>query len=788
MDSFALILGDYEGAANQQIYFALSHDLGRTWPFTSDGQNVRAIAGTGNLPAWAPTLFVPPTNARRLLMYVHQCSNSEHFPFSMRYYWVLMVSLLHVPWWFVFMCSMLTVICRFYQQSGSLGAVGGDVLVMESADLGNSWGSPRVILPYSYDGGIDKITMDQVVVNSETGEWMLVWNSLLRHQSGREDFNELNARAQPQPVTGVLVSTDEGATWTTHGRIIVPLNVTHFQEPTLALCVTNTDRTGSIGSTIDIHTSGRAVHNSSQEVRGIILFRSAVGHIYISRSSDAGVTWTAVEPTALPNPNSRVNLVSRPLPAGGTELLLAYNPSSHVRQPLVLARSRDCGVTWESVASLYPGEASYPTILALNESVWTIFTRDSTTRGIGLAMMSTVPTGREPPSSHVSKAPADISLSSVTDQRSANAFHVAGSSTPLLGNYGYVTRYNVTEDEARQAVRLMFLTYGVREVQFYDVAFSYSQPFPSANASEWITKASSCFTGTPRNVRRDTVMAYIDEIRKLGGRSWMYVQAVGADEPAAKLPGSTPYENSDGRQVTWLKNSPYPCFYVYQPTVAWARRQASIWGAAAADLGFDGIHWDQLGVQSDSAAQNAWMGANFSLYLNETRRVLQQQQLRQSFNFVDGFGWRSNLYLPAAPNISSVTFPYWECWSDAAENAFFGLAIPGSVFARYPDPGCCGNPPGFSADDLMVPRFNKSAAACGSYILVGDGERQVPPAQRLLLARAPSPPRFSPLTRVCHTSLPYRRLVRDYWPAAVPLTDAESTALKEIVTRPRPQC
>lgn len=326
----------------------------------------------------------------------------------------------------------------------------------------------------------------------------------------------------------------------------------------------------------------------------------------------------------------------------------------------------------------------------------------------------------------------------------------------LLGNYGYVTRYDLEPAEARAAVREMFSTYGVREVQFYDVVYRYSAAMPGPGAATWVTKASTCFTGTSRTVRRDTVLAYTDEIRRLGGRSWMYVQAVGADEPASDLPGSQPYLNKARKQITWLKNSAYPCLYVYHPTAAWGKRMAEIWGVAAAELGFSGIHWDQLGKQSDDDQQNQWLAGNVSVYLRTTRPLLAQRNLSQSFNFVDGFGWDPSLYTPpSAAAATTIEFPYWETWSDAAEKRYFDTSLPGAVWARYPAPGCCGNPAGFSADILMEVRFNKSAQACGSYILVGDGNR---------------------------------RLVKDYWPAAVPMTAAEASVIKAIAKTEQPQC
>jgi predicted neuraminidase len=84
-------------------------------------------------------------------------------------------------------------------------------------------------------------------------------------------------------------------------------------------------------------------------------------HILTARSSDMGRTWSALEATALPNPNSGLDMIR--LSDGG--YLGVINDSYHGRGNLTLVLSRDNGKTWRRIKALEdkPGkEYSYPSI------------------------------------------------------------------------------------------------------------------------------------------------------------------------------------------------------------------------------------------------------------------------------------------------------------------------------------------------------------------------------------------------------------------------------------------
>ena len=92
-----------------------------------------------------------------------------------------------------------------------------------------------------------------------------------------------------------------------------------------------------------------------------ILCRSrGVGKILQAWSDDLGKSWSALEPIALPNPNSGIDAVTL---HDGRQVLV-YNHTRHSRSPLNVAISPD-GQRWFTAASLEtrPGEYSYPAIV-----------------------------------------------------------------------------------------------------------------------------------------------------------------------------------------------------------------------------------------------------------------------------------------------------------------------------------------------------------------------------------------------------------------------------------------
>lgn len=90
------------------------------------------------------------------------------------------------------------------------------------------------------------------------------------------------------------------------------------------------------------------------------LCRSPARRIVETWSGDGGKTWTPLEPTSLPNPNSGIDAVTL---ADGRHLLV-YNDTSRGRSPLNVAVSGD-GAEWRSAFALERerGEFSYPAVV-----------------------------------------------------------------------------------------------------------------------------------------------------------------------------------------------------------------------------------------------------------------------------------------------------------------------------------------------------------------------------------------------------------------------------------------
>ena len=88
--------------------------------------------------------------------------------------------------------------------------------------------------------------------------------------------------------------------------------------------------------------------------------RSRSGRVFETWSDDGGRTWTPMALTALPNPNSGIDAVTL---RDGRHLIV-YNHTPQGRSPLNVAISRD-GRVWDAALVLEsePGEYSYPAVI-----------------------------------------------------------------------------------------------------------------------------------------------------------------------------------------------------------------------------------------------------------------------------------------------------------------------------------------------------------------------------------------------------------------------------------------
>lgn len=105
------------------------------------------------------------------------------------------------------------------------------------------------------------------------------------------------------------------------------------------------------------------------EEEALVLLRQSgaeTARIYRAETRDGGRSFTAPEPTSLPNPDA--GIAALPLAGGG--LLVAFNESEHDRSRLELARTDDRGTSFQVVYEVddptppgAPQRLSYPTLL-----------------------------------------------------------------------------------------------------------------------------------------------------------------------------------------------------------------------------------------------------------------------------------------------------------------------------------------------------------------------------------------------------------------------------------------
>lgn len=195
----------------------------------------------------------------------------------------------------------------------------------------------------------------------------------------------------PSPSTwwGMLTtSRDKGNTWSEPVRL--PDNMAgpiknkpiQLADGTI-LCGSSTEDNGwrvHMETTADLGTSWKTTGplNDGVEFAAIqptilrfdgklqILCRSRQGKVVESWSSDNGTSWSPLEATALPNPNSGFDAVTL---ADGRGLLV-YNHTPRGRSPLNVAVSND-GKTWNQVLVLEnePGEYSYPAVIQTSDGL-----------------------------------------------------------------------------------------------------------------------------------------------------------------------------------------------------------------------------------------------------------------------------------------------------------------------------------------------------------------------------------------------------------------------------------
>ena len=161
----------------------------------------------------------------------------------------------------------------------------------------------------------------------------------------------------------VEASADGGRVWTKHGPIVAPGAGTYTADAETVVSavwdeaagqlVLPSEFAGVIQPTLWEYAPGR--------VKMLMRSTRRVGCVCAATSDDYGRTWSPVERTSVPNPNSGLDAVR--LTDG--RIVLVCNPASDGRTPLSVLVSGDNGVTWSHRLDLEtgPGEYSYPSVI-----------------------------------------------------------------------------------------------------------------------------------------------------------------------------------------------------------------------------------------------------------------------------------------------------------------------------------------------------------------------------------------------------------------------------------------
>ena len=239
-----------------------------------------------------------------------------------------------------------------------------DVSIWVSRNDGRGWSEPFEVV-----NGI-----------GEDGAWYACWNPVLFQPASGRLLLFYKVGPSPETWWGMCMDSGGGRTWDAPRRlpdgILGPIKNKPVQLANGDLLSPSStehdgwrvhlERSSDLGQTWTRSgplNDGRAIAAIQPSIllhadgRLQLLCRTKQGRIAESWSNDGGDTWGELRLTALPNPNSGTDALTL---ADGRQLL-AYNPSSNWRWPLVVALSDD-GRAWRDVLTLARGlgEFSYP--------------------------------------------------------------------------------------------------------------------------------------------------------------------------------------------------------------------------------------------------------------------------------------------------------------------------------------------------------------------------------------------------------------------------------------------
>lgn len=184
---------------------------------------------------------------------------------------------------------------------------------LTSDDSFKTWSKPMEV-----PGRLKKRTFIRKHIVTRDGRIMIPF----QHYIGPDDEKDKEPldRAFTNPRNGVLISSDNGKTWTEHGDIRLTPNDRYF---------------GWAENDLFEHPNG----SITMVIRGDGLG----GMLYRAESKDGGLTWPEFASiTPIPNPGSKTTLYN----LGGDTVAILHNPNSKHRSPMSLWISFDGMKTW----------------------------------------------------------------------------------------------------------------------------------------------------------------------------------------------------------------------------------------------------------------------------------------------------------------------------------------------------------------------------------------------------------------------------------------------------------
>ncbi len=250
----------------------------------------------------------------------------------------------------------------------------GRIAVVDSADGGRTWGTPRIAVDGEFDDRDPKLARlaDGTVLLSY---FVIDWSTSPRHNTlgtnVRRSTDGGSTWGDPVHVETAMAAADDQNAWSaSHGAavelpggdLLIPLYGRlpgrQWQQATV---VRSTDGGHTwpaetlLAAADEVHFQEPTLTVLDGEV--VALIRTTVGHAYLSRSTDNGQTWSTAEPTDMPASSHHA------LPLSTGEVLVTYGDLSKRFSPhretvgRIIRRPTD---TWDGYPDVQLYDSGHP--------------------------------------------------------------------------------------------------------------------------------------------------------------------------------------------------------------------------------------------------------------------------------------------------------------------------------------------------------------------------------------------------------------------------------------------